>query len=348
MEEPCSIIGGLFGLEGALHPREITPPFLTGRDIFLVNGRCCIWLLVDRLRPRRVWVPSFLCGEGILAGIDPNITAVRFYEVDYDLNVRSREWISEVASNDLVIFIDYFGYPSDRQCAAGVREKGAWVLEDACHALLSDQVGRDSDFVLFNMVKWIGVPDGAILRFPEKIPLNDLFLETPAPAWWLKALQSSVIRREFDDGIPTREWFQLFRATENTMPVGPYAMSQLSQTIMKYSVDYSAIAKKRVNNYTVLLERLEEYALIPRVEPGVVPLGFPIRMANRDAVRQALFDDRIYPPVHWSLDGFVPARYEDSFRLSRDIMTLPCDQRYGPEDMERMAATILRKAARHA
>jgi hypothetical protein len=314
----------------------------------LINGRCGIWLLINKLKPPKVWVPSYLCREGILEAIDPNVTIPCFYEVDYDLKIRSNRWISEVASGDLVIFIDYFGFPYDHQLAADVKEKGAWILEDASQALLSSHVGTHSDFVLFNLVKWIGVPDGAILRFPESFPMHDISLETPATAWWLKALQASVIRREFDDGIDTREWFRLFTETVDTMPTGHYAMSQLAITIMKYSVDYSSLAKRRIDNYRELLERLDSFALFPYLETDVVPLGFPVRVACRDAVRQALFDHLIYPPVHWALDGVIPSRFEGSLRLSGDIMTLPCDQRYGPADMEKMAEIFLRFSTQRA
>ncbi len=76
-EKPNSIIGGLFGLEWALLPQGLTPPFLTGRDVFLVNARSGIWLLLNRLRPSQVCVPSFLCPT-ILGVIDPNITVLRY------------------------------------------------------------------------------------------------------------------------------------------------------------------------------------------------------------------------------------------------------------------------------
>lgn len=336
-----SLIGGVFGLERADQPRKVAPPFLAKRDIFLLNGRCGIWLLVNRLRPGQVWVPSYLCRDGILEAIDPALTVRRFYEIDYDLNVTSDEWVSEVRRGDLVIFIDYFGFSCDRRLAAKVKQRGAWVLEDASQALLSGHVGRLSDFVLFNIVKWIGVPEGAVLRCPEEMTLEDTQLEAPAPGWWLKALQSSVLRREFDDGVPTRDWFALFREIEDTMPTGPYAMSQLARTLMLHSVDYPSIARKRRENYSSLLDRLRAFALFPDIGPDVVPLGFPVRTGNRDTVRRALFDNQIYPPVHWHLDGVVPSRYQESLRLSRDIMTLPCDQRYGLKDMTRMADLFL-------
>ena len=341
-----TIIGGLFGLEYEETPKEVTPSFISGRDLFLVNGRSGIWLLVNRLRPPQVWVPSYLC-HTILGAITPNATVLRFYEVDYDLRIRSSQWISEVNFGDLVIFIDYFGFPYDHQIGASVKEKGAWLLEDACQALLSNHVGKISDFALFSPRKWIGVPDGGILRFPESNPINGISLETHTAAWWLKALQATILRREFDDGLPTREWFKLFREAEDTAPTGPYAMSQLTKAIIEYSVDYSFVAKRRRDNYCKLLEKLADYAVFVQIDPDVVPLGFPVRVAKRNAIRQALFDHQIYPPVHWLIEGIIPPEYEDSHRLAGEIMTLPCDQRYGPEDMKRIAEVFLESSTQH-
>lgn len=343
---PNSIIGGLFGLECTSQPQGLTPPFLTDRAVFLANARFGIWLLVNQLQPLHVWVPSYLCYT-IIGAINVNITELRFYGVDYDLTVRSNEWVSQVASGDLVTFIDYFGYPHDLQLSARVKEKGAWVMEDASQALLSSHAGTNSDFVLFSPRKFIGVPDGGILRVPKSFPISDISLEMPPTAWWLKALQTVILRREFDDGLPVREWFRLFRETEDAAPTEPYAMSQFSRTILEYSVDYSLIAQKRIDNYYTLLERLAVYALFPRIEKDVVPLGFPVHVANRDAVRQTLFDHEIYPPVHWEIQNIVPPEYEESHRLSQQIMTLPCDQRYGPEDMERIADVFLQSSPQH-
>lgn len=338
--KPDLLVGGLFGLECHQNFEGTKPPFLSGREIFLSNARSGIWFLVDRLRPPQVWVPSYTC-HTVVRAVEKNVTALRFYEVGSDLNVRSAEWLSEVGFGDVVILIDYFGFPYDHDLGALIMKRGAWVLEDACQALLSVHVGTSSDFVLFSPRKWIGVPDGGILRFPESLPLVSDALVPPPSAWWMKAFQASVLRREFDDGLPIRSWFNIFRETEFSAPYGPYAMSQLSMVLLNQCVDYGAIAKKRVDNYRALLERLSHYALFPRLDPGVVPSGFPVRIEKRDEVRQALFDRQIYPPVHWVIDGVIPPRYADNHRLSREIMTLPCDQRYAAGDMERISEIFL-------
>jgi hypothetical protein len=339
-EENC-IVGGMFGLETSVLPRSSSPSFLTDRDLLLANGQSAIWLLVNQLRPTQVWVPSYLC-ESILGAIDRKLSFTRFYEVDYDLHIVSDQWISEVISRDLVIFIDYFGFSYDRRFAVLAKGRGAWVLEDAVQSLLSSHVGPHSDFVLFSLRKWMGVPDGGILRFTDKIPVFDVPLTSPESAWWLKALQANILRREFDDGLPNRQWFEIFKETERLAPVGPYAMSELARSILEHSVDCANISTIRLRNYENLLEKLGPYAMFPRLDRGVVPLGFPVRMENRDSVRQALFDQAIYPPVHWPIDQSVPEQYRESHRLAGDIMTIPCDQRYRAEDMERIADVILR------
>ena len=340
------IVGGLFGQECSLCSAGKPPCFLTGRELFLVNARSGIWLLIHRLKPSQVWIPSYLC-QTILWAIDPGVT-LRFYEMDYDLRAKSGQWVSEVNAGDLVIFIDYFGFPYDRELGARIKERGAWVLEDASQSLLSAQVGLLSDFVVYSIRKWIGVPDGGILRYPETFPLEDVPLTPPPVAWWMKAFRARILRRQFDEGHPTRDWFRLFRETEDTAPVGPYAMSQLSRNVLECCADYSTIGRSRIENYRRLSAGLTHYALFPMLEEGVVPLGFPVRIRRRDEVLQALFQSEIYPPVHWRIEGVVPPRYEESHRLASQIMTIPCDQRYAEDDMERIMRIFLQHAGHPA
>lgn len=336
------IIGGMFGLGEMSTPNRSTPPFLRDKSILLANARSGIALLIKHLSPAHVWMPSYLC-EVMLKAVDELRASVKFYEVDYDLSLSSLEWLDSIQPRDLVVLVDYFGFPCDPYCINRARERGAWVLEDGCQALLSEEVGRFSDFVLFSPRKFLGVPDGGILAYNREIARTAIKIETPPPAWWLKAFSASVLRREFDLYGGDRRWFELFRETEDDGPIGPYAMSEFSNMLLQNSFDYAMIAGKRIENYELLANELREFALFPSLRRGVVPLGFPIRVKGRDRVRQALFDHEIYPPVHWPIQGVVPEEFSDSHRLASEIMTLPCDQRYGKDDMKRMIAVVLKE-----
>jgi dTDP-4-amino-4,6-dideoxygalactose transaminase len=337
------IIGGMFGLEALPNGNGDPPPFLTGREIFLANARSGIALLLEQLAPPRVWMPSYL-SAAMLIGVQR--TEVRFYPVDHDLSLSALDWLEQVKEGELVVLVDYFGFPCSAACARAAKQRGAWVLEDACQALLSADVGRFADFVLLSPQKFLGVPDAGILSSRCAAQLEEVELQAPPAKWWSKALDAARWRSDFDKHGGSRQWFELFQEAEATAPVGRYAMSALSKTLLMENVDYRALAERRVGNYRQLAAALGALALFPQLPAGVVPLGFPIRIHDRDRLRQALFARSIYPAVHWPLDTIVPEQFRDSHRLAAEIMTLPCDQRYGSGEMQRIVEAVSEEIGR--
>jgi hypothetical protein len=333
------MIGGFFGLEEILSSDNCYPPFLMGKNIFLVNARSGILLLIKLLSPPNVWLPSYLCAS-IVETVEKSETRVRFYGVTYSLEVPSRTWLDDVQQGDLVVLVDYFGFPCDYSCARQAKEQGAWVLEDACQALLSKEVGNYSDFVLFSPRKFLGVPDGGILTLRRESDFPHLDLQSPPAEWWLSALLATVLRREFDSYGGSRRWFELFQKVEAEAPIGKYTMSELSKMLLMNAFDYSAIARRRIDNYEILADKMSDLALFPDLSSNTVPLGFPIHVEGRDNLRRVLFDHKIYPPVHWPIQGIVPEEFEDSHKLASEIMTLPCDQRYDSSDMYRITELV--------
>ena len=323
----------MFGLQEMSNPQGSTPPFLNNNAVLLTNARSGILLLVELLSPSQVWMPSYLC-ETMIESVSKSPATVKFYEIDYNLTMQSLDWTDSILPNDLVVVIDYFGFPCDSSNMIQIKECGAWILEDACQALLTETVGQFSDFVIFSPRKFLGVPDGGILLCNHEITYDAYNLKSPPAEWWLKAFLASILRREFDLYGGDRRWFQLFQETEDDSPIRPCAMSELSRLLLQHSFDYMMIKEKRIRNYELLANKLDKLALFPSLLPGVVPLGFPIRIKNRDKVRQALFDFAIYPPVHWPIADIVPKKFKSSHRLAAEIMTLPCDQRYDSSDME--------------
>ena len=345
MASGARVIGGVFGLGDQPNPTHSAPAFLSEDAVLLANARSGLWLLAQALAPGQVWLPSFAC-QALYEAVDRRAARVRFYPVDARLTIPSLDWLADVRRDDLVVLIDYFGWPCDTQTVAAIQERGAWALEDACQALLSSQVGRAADFVLYSPRKFLGVPDGGILiaRRPAMLRGAVDLVEPPAD-WWQTALAATRLRREFDHLGGDRRWFELFQQSEAGAPCAGYAMSKLARELLARGFDYAAIARRRVANYRRLAERLGAYALMPAPAPEVVPLGFPVRLRNRDQVRAALFAQEIYPPVHWPTAGWVPEQFADSHRLAGEIMTLPCDQRYGVAEMDRIADVVLRGGA---
>ena len=331
------IIGGMFGFGEFNEYNKITPPFYTGRELFFANARSCINFLARKLKPAKIWVPSYLC-EVILHSIQG--FSVEFYGMNTHLQV-SRDWLHCIKRGDIVIFIDYFGFPFDSSLSKAVKEQGGWVVEDASQALLSMHVGDNSDFVIFSPRKFLGVPEGGMLRNNTNLDFSDSRLIPPPAEWLLKSFFATVYRSEFDRSGGDRRWYQLFQEIEQESPIGDYGMNDLTRNVIEGCYDYSEIVKERIGNYEILDGHLNKMALFPALSDGVVPLGFPVLLKNRNGVRQKMFEKNIYPPIHWDVGEYVPKKFEHSHALAGRILTLICDQRYDAKDMEKIAEIVL-------
>lgn len=61
-------------------------------------------------------------------------------------------------------------------------------------------------------------------------------------------------------------------------------------------------------------------------------MGMVIQAENREELLQYLIQNDIYCNVHWRLEP-LEGNPERTF-LSRHSLTIPCDQRYGMEEMD--------------
>lgn len=339
------IMGGMFGLPESVEAISSNTPedllFLNKSNLFLANARSGIFILVDLLKSTRVWMPSYLCPTMVKA-VDQKKSELKFYEVDYDLQIPSLNWIKQIQTGDLIILIDYFGFPLSSKIVDMVKKQGGYVLEDASQALLSKHVGRHSDFVLFSPRKFIGVPDGGILVSCCDVDFDTVKLQSAPITWWMKMVEAAVNRREFDQYGGERRWYRLFGESSATAPCGFFSMSDLSKSLLLGCFDYLQIARQRVENYSILLHELKDLSLFDGLPKGTVPLGFPVRYSQRDSMREKLFQKHIYPPVHWALKGTVPEDFHESHRLADDMVTLLCDQRYSSVDVKSMASIIVK------
>lgn len=333
------IIGGMFGLPEFLDGagRRETP-FRLDNAALLANGRSAIHVLLGILKPRRVFLPAYLC-PSIIAAVHSAGVPFRFFAMTYDLEVVA-EGLDDLGAGDLLLLIDYFGFPADRKLMQQARAAGAWVLEDACQAFFTRGVGECADFSLYSPRKSVGVPDGGILvSHRADVDLDEEGLAPPPLRWWLLSLDAVLRRREFDLHGGDRTWFAHHKKLAALEPVGPFRMSDMSRMLLA-SIDHEQCARKRIENYRVLLANLPHVPLFPDLPAGVVPLGFPVRVGNRAEMLDILYDAGVYPPVHWDFAGSLPTEFTESYRLLGNIMMLPCDQRYGPEDMLRIVSLM--------
>lgn len=115
-------------------------------------------------------------------------------------------------------------------------------------------------------------------------------------------------------------------------------MSRLTQNLLK-AVDYETAKAKREENYRILSELLPSENIFNQIIPEG-PFAYPYFHANGMELRRRLAAKKIFVPTYWK--NILESCERDSLEYiwAADILPLPCDQRYGAEDMKYMAAVV--------
>ena len=115
-------------------------------------------------------------------------------------------------------------------------------------------------------------------------------------------------------------------------------MSALTRNLLK-GIDYEKAAQKREENYEILAGLLGSDSVFNRVIPKA-PFVYPYFHVNGPELRKRLAEHKIFVPVYWKNVMETCGRDSLEYHWAADILPLPCDQRYGPEEMEYMATVV--------
>jgi hypothetical protein len=156
-----------------------------------------------------------------------------------------------------------------------------------------------------------------------------------------------ILRFEDEAGELWPTWHEQYESWRLGLQTSSRRMSRLSRRVLSLA-NPAEISEARRANFAALHELLSEVSYLDTMCGGdpvagsFVPFGFPIRLppSARDAVRARLWDARIYAFRHFADLAAPPDDFRAEYALSQLLMTLPCDQRYGPADMEYVAALV--------
>jgi hypothetical protein len=124
------------------------------------------------------------------------------------------------------------------------------------------------------------------------------------------------------------------------------AMSDVALAILA-SYPLETWRHARSMNYGVLRGRLAStpWARVLTPEAGnCVPFSCVVVLESIERcerVRQRLIDGHVYPTVYWPLEATVLAVGKEARDLSRRILSIHCDGRYGAEDMHRVGDLLV-------
>lgn len=290
--------------------------------VCLNAARSCLLYLLEARGVQSIWIPMYLCdsvGESCkAAGV-----AIRTYDVTKDF--KPDYHTINLTAGDYLYLVDYYGQ-LDKKDVLAARDacEGRLVLDEVQAFFRRPLPGIDT---IYCCRKFFGVPDGGYLY-------TDAHLERKLPQARSSQHMVHVLGR-MDDGANAH--YGEYSASERLFGTEPVAaMSELTHNLLR-AIDYQAVADARLRNFSLVSERLgSRNELAPIARPGAYMYPFLTRDAS--PIRKAMQQRKVYVPTLWpgsaSLEGM-------SGRLSRDILPLPIDQRYGADDMTYMCDLLL-------
>ena len=109
-------------------------------------------------------------------------------------------------------------------------------------------------------------------------------------------------------------------------------MSKLTENLL-HSIDYEDVKKRRTKNFQYLHNRLGKRNLLCLREVKGA-FAYPFFVKHGIGLRDRLIKKKVYVPILWPNVQKQADKSSIAYRLAVDLLPLPCDQRYGVEDMD--------------
>ena len=332
-------IGGVFPLAASAEcsgRRSVLQHWSAGADSvqFFHNARSALHHVLCDAKPRRLWLPAYLCPDIVRATAGAPCS-VHYYPIIVGMHPDIAFLERRIETDDAVLAINYFGRGAS--CAwrsfAAARSDVLWI-ED-CAQVIDVGPAHYGDVRLYSPRKVMGVPDGGVLvdrtgRLATAM-LTDLVDD--------EFMAACEMRAQDPDGRDSAPWYRAFRKSEDRMTVSDWKMSETTRKALE-QITVGSMSKTRRENYQHLHARLSDMACLGEPVDTWAPLCFPILSDRADDLGRSLAEQKIFCPRYWRTLTSPVEDFPHEHELSGKLIALPCDQRYGMDDMERIAKAV--------
>jgi hypothetical protein len=288
------------------------------------SARAAFCALLHAGKPERIWMPRLICDSMVAPAAAAGVE-VAFYELTADLRVAAPV---KPDRSDWLLYVNYFGICGHGSADALSRFDPQRIVLDHAQAFFAPPPACLA--AIYSPRKFFGLPDGGLLVTEVPIP------SPPADTGSVGRMQHLLLRL---NGSPEEGFREFHHAEETLGDFRPRGMSVLTRKLLA-SYDSEAARTRRNSNFRLLDEVLGRRNPLPLALGDVDgPLCYPYG-GGRPALRSALLERRVFIPSYWPevLGRVDRGSVEEHWATS--VLALPCDQRYGDEEMTEMAMLV--------
>lgn len=302
-------IGGYFGLEQLLSNEYY-------KDLIALNsGRNALLYILKAKNIKKLYIPYYLCSS-VSDMCRRNGYEFENYHIDRDFMPIYK---GSFDRSEYLYVVNYYGQITDKKIL-DLKNRFKHIILDNVQAFFQKPIeGIDT---IYSCRKFFGVPDGAYLS-------TDSVLDEKLEVGISKCRMTHILGRF--EGAAT-DYYRHFRESDASFRIEPLKrMSRLTKNIIG-AINYNRVKKIREENFAYLDSRLRKMNKLKLIAPEG-PFAYPFYVGNGVKVRNKLAAEKIYIPTLWPnvLDDAMASSIE--YDYAANILPVPCDQRYGVEEM---------------
>ncbi|MFT9494665.1 hypothetical protein [Anaerosolibacter sp.] len=344
-------IGGEFWFEPSIFKKDRNN-FEAVKAVFLAGGQSAIRFIFESLEIKKnecVLIPAYIC-PSILYPLEQLKISYRFYKIKDNLSLDHEDLIQQVETHAVkaILFINYFGFyhkEDTQQLLKRFQQQGIKLIEDAVQMLWFQRQAFIGDYVFNSYRKFLPI-DGSLVLCDTQKDFNPVIDDYDRLMNDGRMKKTAYIY--FDIGTEEK-YLDMFAKAEHAYyrRTQIVSMNNVSRNLLK-QVDTDFIKQRRLENYIYLYDRLaqnREVKILFNISniKENIPLGLPVFIKNRDDLRTKLRNHGIFCPVHWDITKEQWAiDHPNTLHVSKHILTIPIDQRYCKEDMDRLLDTLFK------
>jgi len=286
-------------------------------SIRLNTGRNAMEYILRNHKYSKIYLPYFIC-ESILEPIKKLGIRYEFYPINENLEPVFNYKL--IKNKNVFLYPNYFG----------LKDQFVKQLSNVCENLIIDNSQAFFSIPLPNVPtfyscrKFFGVPDGAYL-FLNKMENIELNSDT-------SYMRLSHLLKRIEHGA--EDGYADFINNEKILSCQEIkSMSKLTHALLR-NIDYEFVMKRRRENfeyYANTLYKINELNL--EMMKDSVPLVYPLK-TDQQKLKQKLIKNKIFVATYWPNVLNCVNKKSIEYKLTKDIIHLPVDQRYSKSDID--------------
>lgn len=294
--------------------------------ILLNTGRNALEYILRYIgEVKGVYLPYYTC-EVVLEPLKKLHIPYSFYHINAKF-----EMVEDIQpkEGEYIIANNYFGV-KDAYIKLLAEKYGTHLIVDCAQAFFAKPISGIKSF--YSTRKYVGVADGGA-AYGVDDTYSHHYNEDDS------SLHNSHLRIRKEKGAEAG--FRDFQQNETKLDNQPIRLMCSNTRDILWHIDYDKVIARRRANFAYLHNAMKDKNILqlPEMDSFVCPMVYPLLTKSDRNLRKELIDNKVFVARYWPNVQEL-SNYELEYEFATKIVPLPCDQRYGEEEMNRIVDII--------